>query len=168
MPPTPPSFDAARAAHAAGTVAEWLEVLWGRGQDGTTLGSLPPSQLRALTVVEERAGANLRTLSDALGSRPPSVSRLCDRLEAGGLLERTPSATSGREVELRLTSRGRTALHDIRALRRHEVTEVLQTMSAAQLAALAEGLEAFQDAARSRVGLEQPSATIGRGEADTA
>ncbi|MEU3459207.1 MarR family transcriptional regulator [Streptomyces sp. NPDC006733] len=168
MPPTPPSFDAARAAHVAGTVAEWLEVLWGRGQDGTAVGSLPPSQLRALTVIEERAGANLRTLSEALGSRPPSVSRLCDRLVAGGLLERTPSTTSGREVELRLTGRGRTALHDIRALRRQEVTEVLRTMPAAQLAALAEGLEAFQDAARSRVGLHQPPATLSRDESDTA
>ncbi|MFI9103315.1 MarR family winged helix-turn-helix transcriptional regulator [Streptomyces fildesensis] len=168
MPPTLPSSGAARAAHAAGTVAELLEVLWGRGQDGTILGSLPPSQLRALIVIEEREGANLRTLSDALGSRAPAVSRLCDRLEAAGLLERTPSTTSGREVELRLTNRGRTALNDVRAMRRHEVTAVLQTMPTAQLAALAEGLEAFQDAARSRIGLDEPSAATPHAAADTA
>ncbi|UXX97467.1 MarR family transcriptional regulator [Streptomyces sp. AD2-2] len=144
------SSGVARAAHAAGTVAELLEVLWGRGQDGALLGSLPPSQLRALTVLEAHEGLNLRSLSDALGSRPSAVSRLCDRLEAAALVERTPSLLSGREVELRLTARGRSTLAEIRAARHREVADVLEMMTPAQLAALSDGLEAFQDAARSR------------------
>jgi DNA-binding MarR family transcriptional regulator len=151
MFPPSQSSGVARTAHAAGTVADLLEVLWGRGQDSTPWGSLPPSQMRAMTVLEAYEGLNLRALSDALGSRPSAVSRLCDRLEAAGMIERTPSPLSGREVELRLTARGRTTLADIRTARRQEVTDVLQTMPAARLAALAEGLEAFQDAARSRV-----------------
>ncbi|MCZ4103479.1 MULTISPECIES: MarR family winged helix-turn-helix transcriptional regulator [Streptomyces] len=167
MPSTLLSSSAARAARASGTVAELLEVLWGRGQEDAPQGSIPPSQLRALTVIEECEGANLRALSQALGSRPSAVSRLCDRLEAAGLLERTPSATSGREIELRLTSHGQTALADIRAARHNELTAVLQTMPAAKLAVLAEGLEAFHSAARHRIGIERPADTRAP-SADTA
>ncbi len=53
-------------------------------------------------------------------------------------------------MELRLTARGRSTLAEIRAARHREVADVLEMMTPAQLAALSDGLEAFQDAARSR------------------
>ncbi|MER7112480.1 MarR family transcriptional regulator [Streptomyces sp. NPDC000229] len=51
----------------------------------------------------------MRGLGEVLGSTPSSVSRMCDRLEALWFVARSPSSASRREVELRLTGRGRPA-----------------------------------------------------------
>ncbi|WP_434599518.1 MarR family winged helix-turn-helix transcriptional regulator [Streptomyces sp. A5-4] len=140
-------------AHATFAVSELLQLLWSRGQEAAPSGPVSPSQMRALTILEGQEGVNLRTLGDALGSRPSSVSRLCDRLEAAGLLERYPSSTSRREIEVRLSRRGGTLLEEFRTFRVREVESVLQEMTPSKLAALAEGIEAFQAAASARIGL---------------
>ncbi|MEU1471179.1 MarR family transcriptional regulator [Streptomyces sp. NPDC005761] len=131
--------------------SELLEVLWGRGQEAAPPGTVSPSQLRALLVIEKQEGSNLRSLGESLGSRAPSVSRLCDRMEAMGLVQRGPSPTSRREVELRLTVRGRTLLEECRAIRTRELSAVLERMQPAEVAALAEGLAAFHSAASQRL-----------------
>ncbi|MFJ2092894.1 MarR family winged helix-turn-helix transcriptional regulator [Streptomyces sp. NPDC087901] len=131
--------------------SELLEVLWGRGQEAAPPGTVSPSQLRALLVIERQEGSNLRSLGEALGSRAPSVSRLCDRMEAMGLVQRDPSPISRREVELRLTVRGRALLEECRAIRTRELSAVLEQMKPAEVAALAEGLAAFHSAASQRL-----------------
>jgi DNA-binding MarR family transcriptional regulator len=155
---------------AARAASELLEVLWGRGQDAAPSGPVSPSQLRALLVIEGYEGANLRTLSDILGSRPSSLSRLCDRMEAMGLVVRSPSPTSRREVELRLSRRGHTVLEEYRALRAREVEMVLDRMEPSDIVALAQGLGAFRAAAGERfVELGSAPADAGQGHvADSA
>ncbi|MFE7182096.1 MarR family winged helix-turn-helix transcriptional regulator [Streptomyces erythrochromogenes] len=133
-------------AAALAAAAELLAVLHARGQDGVKP-AVSPSQLRALLAVEGAEGINLRTLSEVLGSRPPSVTRLCDRLEAMGLLVRTPRPSSRREVELRLTPRGRALLDERRAVRMRELSAVLGRMAPEAVEALISGLEAFREAA---------------------
>ncbi|NBM19125.1 MarR family transcriptional regulator [Streptomyces sp. GC420] len=146
-------------AHAACAAAELLEVLWGRGQEAVSAGAVSPSQLRALLVIEKYEGTNLRALGEALGSRPPSVSRLCDRMEAMGLVQRSPSPTSRREVELRLSPRGHKVLEEYRAVRGREISAVLGRMEPAAVAALAEGLAAFESAAAKQLGTASGAAT---------
>ncbi|MFJ9038586.1 MarR family winged helix-turn-helix transcriptional regulator [Streptomyces sp. NPDC102406] len=146
-----PFRSADQVAHVACHVSELLEVLWGRGQEAAPAGPLPLSQFRALTVIEDQQRVNQRTLGEALGSRPSSVSRLCDRLEAAGLVERMASPTSRREVDLRLSRRGSAVLDDFRASRAREIEAVLRSMSPAHLRTLAEGLERFQDAAAAHI-----------------
>ncbi|MFF3031093.1 MarR family winged helix-turn-helix transcriptional regulator [Streptomyces rubiginosohelvolus] len=135
--------------------SELLEVLWGRGQESAASGTVSPSQLRALLVIEKQEGTNLRALGEALGSRAPSVSRLCDRMEAMGLVLRAPSPTSRREVELRLSMRGRALVEEYRALRAAELNAVLERMAPADLAALTDGLAAFHAAASERLSPER-------------
>ncbi|THA71096.1 MarR family transcriptional regulator [Streptomyces sp. A0958] len=149
--------------------SELLEVLWGRGQEAAALGVVSPSQLRALLVIEQQEGSNLRSLGKALGSRAPSVSRLCDRMEAMGLIQRAPSPTSRREVELRLTRRGRELLEEYRAIRTRELTAVLERMQPSEVAALAVGLTAFRSAASQRLtGDRSPAARLRDDVADSA
>ncbi|MFE3825669.1 MarR family winged helix-turn-helix transcriptional regulator [Streptomyces sp. NPDC059092] len=136
-----------QVAEAVSAASELLEVLWGRGQEAAPSGPVPPSQLRALLVIETHEGVNLRTLGEALGSRPSSVSRLCDRMEAMGLVTRSQSRASRREVELRLSLRGRQALDEHRAFRTREVRLVLERMEPSDVLTLAEGLHAFRAAA---------------------
>lgn len=127
--------------------AELLEVLWGRASTAP----VSPAQIRVLFILEHHDGINLRTLADTLGSSPPSASRLCDRLQALGFVEREPGATGRRELSLRLSRRGQSFLVDLRARREQALRSVLERMPTAKRTALVEGLEAFHDAAAARI-----------------
>ncbi|MDJ0343562.1 MarR family transcriptional regulator [Streptomyces sp. H10-C2] len=133
-------------AGAASEITELLEVLWGRGRDDAAA-PVSASQLRVLFILADNEGINLRTLSAALGSAPPSVSRLCDRLQAVGFLERDPNPASRREVRLRLSGRGEAFLNELRDRRREQLSQVLATMPPSARTELLSGLRAFRDAA---------------------
>ncbi|MEU3841162.1 MarR family transcriptional regulator [Streptomyces sp. NPDC028635] len=135
-------------ARVTSTAAELLEVVWGRASTAPA----SASQLRVLLILEHHEGINLRTLADSLASTPPSTSRLCDRLQAAGFVDRETSPADRREVRLHLSSRGRAFLADLRERRQRELQAVLDVMPAAKRAALLEGLEAFCDAVATQIG----------------
>ncbi|MEU2080633.1 MarR family transcriptional regulator [Streptomyces albus] len=134
------------AAGTAGEVIELLEVLWEHGRDAVSTSPVSSSQLRVLYCLDRDEGMNLRTLGELLGSAPSSVSRLCDRLQALGFLERLPSPVSRRELELHLTHRGRKYLRDLRLRREEALTATLAAMPPRARSVLYEGLRAFRDA----------------------
>ncbi|MET9497243.1 MarR family transcriptional regulator [Streptomyces sp. NPDC006552] len=141
--PTTPSQAAVLAAEVTGL----LGVLRGRAQRSAPPGPISVSQLRALVAIGRLEGGNLRALGDALGSSPPATSRLCDRLEAAGLVERRSSVASRREVELHLSRQGRALLDEVRTQEAEELRPVLDAMAPEALGQLAAGLAAFRDAA---------------------
>ncbi|MFF3765006.1 MarR family winged helix-turn-helix transcriptional regulator [Streptomyces sp. NPDC001922] len=125
---------------------ELLEVLWERGRDAVSSTPVSPSQLRVLYILDRDEGINLRTLGEVLGSAPSSVSRLCDRLQALGFVERAPSPVSRRELELWLTGRGKSYLRDLRARREEALLAVIGGMSPTARKGLVEGLTGFRSA----------------------
>ncbi len=141
--PTPPS----EAADIAAEVTGLLGVLRGRAHGRMPSGPVSASQMRALLAIGRIEGGNLRALGDALGSSPPATSRLCDRLEAAGLVERRLSVTSRRELELYLSRQGRALLEEVRKCEADELRPVLDAMPPEALGYLAQGLAAFRDAA---------------------
>lgn len=142
-----------QTARAASAVTEVIEVLWGRGREVTT-SPVSPSQLKVLFVLENQDGVNLRTVTERLGSTAPSTSRLCDRLEAVGFVNRTPSPSSRRELRLWLTDTGRSFLQDLRGRREKELHTVISRMPPKEQAMLLEGLTSFQEAAAQDEGAE--------------
>ncbi len=142
--PRPQPSEVARVTSEA---AELLEILWGRASTAP----VSASQLRVLFILEHNEGINLRTLADALGSTPPSTSRLCDRLQAVGYVDRRPSSTSRRELRLFLSPRGTSFLEELRTRREQALEAVLAQMPAAKRKALVEGLEAFCTAAAAQM-----------------
>ncbi|MEV5607352.1 MarR family transcriptional regulator [Streptomyces sp. NPDC052225] len=138
-------------ADLAAEVSGLLGVVRGRAHGRTPSGPVPVSQLRALLAIGRLEGGNQRALGEALGSSPPATSRLCDRLEAAGLVERRLSETSRRELQLFLSKRGRALLDEVREAEAEEVRPVLDAMPAHALTQLAEGLAAFRDAAAALV-----------------
>ncbi|MBT2471821.1 MarR family transcriptional regulator [Streptomyces sp. ISL-66] len=133
------------AAEAAREVVELLEILWERGREAASPGPVSPSQLRVMYILDRDEGINLRTLGEVMGATSSSVSRLCDRLQALGYVRRTPSPVSRRELELKLTSRGRSHLYELRALREESLLAVISAMPPAARHALVEGLEGFRE-----------------------
>ncbi|KDN22660.1 MarR family transcriptional regulator [Amycolatopsis rifamycinica] len=126
--------------------AELLEILFERAREASSR-PLSVSQVRAVVALDRYDGLNLRTLAELLGSTPPLTSRLCDRLEAVGFLERLPHSRNRRELVLRLSDSGRAYLQDLRARRRERLHAVLAGLTAGERDALAGGLRAFQEAA---------------------
>src|ERR1700749_1098314 len=96
---------AQRAAAEGGVAAEALVGIWAQVAESLDVRVSPP-QLRALTAVGRYGELNLSQLAEALGALPSSASRLCDRLEAGGLLTRDTGRARRRAVRLRLAPAG--------------------------------------------------------------
>jgi DNA-binding MarR family transcriptional regulator len=102
--------------------------------------SLPPAQMRALLTIDTAGSMNLSRLAGALGASASAASRLCDRMQAAGLLTRDRAAASRREIVLVPTQAGRQLAEQIRSARRAALREVLQTMTPGGREALAQGL----------------------------
>lgn len=141
---TTPGQGAAEAAAALDEVAGSLMDVWARAHNAPDV-PVPATQLRALFVLE-RGPVNISNLATELGALVSSASRLCDRLEAGGLLLRDPGRDR-REVTVRLTAEGRELLERLRGRRREELGRVLASMSSPARAALLWGLTQFTEAA---------------------
>lgn len=122
-----------------------LVMLWDRAEDWA-VPRVPPSQLRVLTVLSNCGAVNLTTLARELGAIPSSASRLCDRLEAAGLLTREISAGSRREVTLSVSKEGRRRLAAFAATRRADFAEVMELMTPEAQVSLSEGLRQFSEA----------------------
>ncbi len=133
-------------AAAVTETAELLEIMFERAREASPR-PLSTSQVRAVVALDHHDGLNLRALAELLGSTPPLVSRLCDRLEAVGFVDRLPSTRSRRELTLRLSDQGRTYLRDLRARRRENLESVLAKLTPEARSALADGLREFREAA---------------------
>ena len=153
----PPQLET--VAEKAAAVVELLDALHGRGLESVPGGPVPPSQLRALRAIERSEGINLRALAEALGTRPSATSRLCDRMEADGLIQRTPSSSSRREVELWLSPRARRVLAEVRSARVRELQEVMRTLPTESVAGLSTHLSVLHAAIEKRLGSSGVSAS---------
>ncbi|MGQ4430921.1 MULTISPECIES: MarR family winged helix-turn-helix transcriptional regulator [unclassified Streptomyces] len=140
---TPAQADGSDAV--AGRIADavdGLAELWTAAAAEASV-RLSPHQLRALHALEAEPGANLTLLAERLEAGLPTVSRLCDRLEAAGLLLREAAPHNRREIQLWLTAHGRDVLAEVAELRSRALTEVVSGMAADDRAALERGLLAF-------------------------
>ncbi|WP_411109222.1 MarR family winged helix-turn-helix transcriptional regulator [Streptomyces sp. c-19] len=144
--PAPPPREPQRTAESARELIELLEVLWERGRDMVSSTPVSASQLRVLYSLDREEGISLRTLGELLGSAPPSVSRMCDRLEALGFVQRLPSPVSRRQLELHLTVHGKAYLRDLRTQREEALLAVIADMSPTSRKALLRGLTGFHEA----------------------
>lgn len=107
---------------------------------------LAARQLLALRTVRLRPELNLTALAEDLDVGLPTASRLCDRLEAAGLLERAAHPGNRREVRLVLTACGRRVLAEVGERRARRLAAVFEDMPPDRRTALEEGLHAFHEA----------------------
>lgn len=118
--------------------------------------NVPPTQLRVLTIIAGSPETNMNRLAEALDVVPSSASRLCDRLEATGLLRRVPDPRDRREVRLTLTAAALRLLDELRGRRRAALAQVLDRMAPGEQQELVRALAAFDAAgapARNDAGL---------------
>jgi DNA-binding MarR family transcriptional regulator len=138
-----------RVTDVAAAVESTVESLLGVLESARLAQSptVPPAQLRVLTIISRSEHTNMSRLAEALDVVPSSASRLCDRLEATGLLRRVPDPRDRREVRLLLTAAALRLLDELRERRTAALAEVLERMSPARRQELVRALEAFDAAA---------------------
>ncbi|GGP94496.1 DNA-binding MarR family transcriptional regulator [Actinomadura coerulea] len=120
-------------------------LLWNRADQGLEP-AISPIQLRAVEVIARFGRLNLGGLAEELGAIPSSTSRLCDRLEAAGLIARETARADRREIVLRLTDQGERLHAQLVRRRRAAVRDVLAQMSPASRARLLDALTEFGQA----------------------
>jgi len=118
-------------------------------------GKVSMPQFRALMVLDERGPLNVGVLAEALRIAVSSVSRMCDRLVAAGLVERGNPPHSRREIVLTLTPAARRLLRSVATRRRTLIAEAMQNMPVPAQQALLTGLSSFADAAGQEQGPDQ-------------
>ncbi|MFJ4778085.1 MarR family winged helix-turn-helix transcriptional regulator [Streptomyces sp. NPDC088762] len=126
--------------------AEALVDCWTRAGQNVAP-RLSALQVRALLAVRRSPGVNLSRLAEMVGASVPAASRLCDRLEAAGLLRRDRAATDRREIGLSLTKDGGDALLFLSERRAEDLHDVLRNMPDEERDLLLAGLRAFTRAA---------------------
>ncbi|MFC5902695.1 MarR family winged helix-turn-helix transcriptional regulator [Streptomyces zhihengii] len=144
-PDTAPSTTGDETSQSAGFITELLDVLWEHARNSASHATAPmsTSQLRLLYVIDRDDGIRMRKACTLLASSPSNVSRLCDRLQAMGFLERRPCPGSRREITLQLTDAGKTHLRGIREKRDTMLHRAIGNLSPTERRALGEGLAAL-------------------------
>lgn len=140
------SSQLAQSAAAIDSAAETLVRIWSGPQSAPGV-AVPATQLRVLFVVEQHGAINLSGLAHELGALLSSASRLCDRLEAAGLIVRESGQQSRREIAIRLSPDGEALLKRVRRERQQEIVKVLAQMPASARRSLLNGLMEFRAAA---------------------
>jgi DNA-binding MarR family transcriptional regulator len=146
--PDGPGDDLLFVAREIADAVDGLAELWTVAAQGASL-RLSPHQLRALRLLEARPELNLTALAQGMGIGSPTASRLCDRLEAAGLVSRLLHPHDRREVRLVLTGLGRQVLDEVAVLRSQALAAALARMDPVAREALRRGMRAFP-AARAR------------------
>ncbi|NKZ07484.1 MarR family winged helix-turn-helix transcriptional regulator [Actinomadura latina] len=124
-------------------------LLWSRSEQGLEP-AVSPIQLRAVEAISRFGRLNLGGLAEELGAIPSSTSRLCDRLEAAGLIVREPARADRREIIVRLTDQGEELYAQLVRRRRAAVRDVLAQMSPGSRARLIDALTEFGQACERR------------------
>jgi DNA-binding MarR family transcriptional regulator len=106
---------------------------------------LPARQVRALRIVRRRPELNLTALAEQLDIALPTASRMCDRLEAAGLLRRNLQPDDRREVLLAVTAHGRRYLTEVTDRLSAYLTPVLDGLPPGQRTLLHELLRALHE-----------------------
>ncbi len=104
-------------------------------------------QYRALVNLSATAKQNVQSLAGALGIRPSTATRLCDRLILKGYIDRTPSKSSRREVTLALSEEGRALVRAETARRRRAIRCIVERLDLETQLEVIDALGALSEAA---------------------
>ena len=105
------------------------------------------AQYRLLVLLASRGPQIPSTIAADLGAAPSSVTRLCDRLVAKGLIARRASTDSRREVMLSISPRGRQVVDAVTRMRRSEIERVVRAVPPSRRANVIEALNDLGSAA---------------------
>jgi DNA-binding MarR family transcriptional regulator len=105
-------------------------------------------QLKSLFFINFEGVTNLKKLADALGTTPPNVTGIIERLVEHNLVSRECNQLNRREQILELTARGKELMTELKERTTSHLTRLLDQLEVEDLTALVQGLTALARAAR--------------------
>ena len=105
---------------------------------------LSPSQLSALAVIDNYGPLTLGALADYERVAPPSITKVVSKLEADGLVVRTPCAEDRRVARVSTSAKGRALVAETRRRKTAWLTSRVQQLDEDQQRRLAQALEVLE------------------------
>lgn len=127
---------AERLRHATTRLARRLRQEAGSG--------LTPSQQAALATIGHRGPLPLGALAEEEQITPPSATKVVDKLEAAGLVERRPDPDDRRVAHVAITRQGRSTLDTLRARKTAWLAQRLAGVDPADLTRVADAVEVLE------------------------
>lgn len=109
---------------------------------------LPAPQLSALSVIVFGGPITLGALAAAEQVRPPTITRLVEKLESAGLVERASDPTDKRVSRVAATAKGVKLLHDGRRRRVASLSASLALLPVGERSAIAKALPILEKIVR--------------------
>jgi DNA-binding MarR family transcriptional regulator len=107
-----------------------------------------PADYAVLTVIDRNPGAGQSQVAETLGIQKTNFVPLIRRMEARGLVLRTPSARDRRSVALTLTPQGNALLADLHAAAQAHIERVRSHLGSAEYDSLLEPLQRLASVSR--------------------
>lgn len=107
-------------------------------QEAGTVGETSPTLTAALATVEREGPLTPSALADHERIQRPTATRVVARLEASGLVTRTPDPDDGRVFRVAITTQGRALLKRIRTRKNEYLARRLRDLTPAEQDTLAE------------------------------
>jgi len=123
---------AARLRLAIARIARRLRQQAGSGMEAS------PTLVAALATVEKDGPLTPSALASAERIQRPTATRVVAKLEAAGLVTRTPDPDDGRVWRVAITAEGRTLLKRIRSRKNQYLAKQLRRLEPEELATLAQ------------------------------
>src|SRR5436309_6300092 len=101
------------------------------------------AQFRSLVVLATAGPQTVSALADRLAVHASTMTRMCNRLVARGLVVRAPSAVDRREVVIALTPTGTSVVEKVMAARRTKIDDIVQSMGEDDRRAVVVALDKF-------------------------
>lgn len=105
---------------------------------------LPWAQARLLGTIEDRGAARISELAELDHCSQPTMTTQVRRLEAAGLVNRTPDPEDARAVRIHITAEGSAMLARVRADRAAVIDPFIATLSDADRRVLTDAVGALQ------------------------
>ena len=109
--------------------------------------SITLPQYRMLATLSDDDGQNVRDLAARLGVDRSTATRMCNRLEAAGLITRVGHPADRRAVAISLTDEGRKVVAAVTRARRDNVAALLRSVRPDRRAQLVDLLDEFAELA---------------------
>jgi DNA-binding MarR family transcriptional regulator len=105
---------------------------------------LSPSQGSALAAIHNHGPLTLGALAEHERVTPPTISKVAAKLEAEGLIQRSPDPTDGRVSQVSATKAGRALVEESRRRKTTWLTSRIGDLDPAEQVRLADALDAIE------------------------
>lgn len=113
-------------------------------QEAGPRGETSPTRTAALATIEREGPLTPSALAELEGIQRPTTTRVVTKLEAAGLVTRTPDPVDGRGSRVAITPAGRALLKGIRTRKSEYLARRLRHLEPAELATLAQAAEILE------------------------